>query len=246
MFCERWGPSIGDVAAFRDDLPDGKSVRPGDVSTAGGGGSFAPHLKAPNIIESPDGSLSWAYELSFWRNPTILITVLKVMFLSLGIVTLLAFVLALADGVEDAAMFALTMFGIGAAVLTALTLAAYVIIGLLYGGRYHVLFKMDRRGVHHIQLKKQYDRAAALGLLTALAGLAGGSLTAVGAGMLAASRQSMYTAFKDVTSVKIRERRNVIYLGEALAQNQVYAEAEDLPRVKAYILEHIRKDVRVR
>jgi hypothetical protein len=64
--------------------------------------------------------------------------------------------------------------------------------------------------------------------------------------MLAASRQSMYTAFKDVTSVKIRERRNVIYLGEALAQNQVYAEAEDLPRVKAYILEHIRKDVRVR
>ena len=28
--------------------------------------------------------------------------------------------------------------------------------------------------------------------------------------------------------------------------DQVYAEAEDLPRVKAFILEHIRKDVRVR
>jgi hypothetical protein len=166
------------------------------------------------------------------------------MLVSLGIVVLFTYILALADGVEDAGMFALTMLGIGAAIMTVLTVAAYIIVGLIYGGKYRVLFKMDRRGVNHIQLKKQYDRAAALGLLTAAAGLAGGNLTVAGAGLMGASRQSMYTAFSAVRSIKINERRNVIYLSETLSRNQVYAGEEDFPVVMDYILSHCPKNAR--
>jgi hypothetical protein len=216
MVCERCGSSISKEAAFCKSCGEtlgGAFDRP---EPGAGRESEAARKAGPRIIEEGD-SLSWSYELSFWSNPTIFITVLKVMLLSLGIVVLLTFLLALADGVKDAAAFALTVLDIGAAVMTALTVAAYILVGLIYGGRYHVLFKMDRRGVNHIQLKKQYDRAAALGLLTAMAGLAGGSPTTMGAGLMSASRQSMYTKFADVRSVRVNRRRNVIYLREGWA-----------------------------
>ncbi|MBI0583513.1 MAG: zinc ribbon domain-containing protein [Methanomassiliicoccus sp.] len=247
MFCERCGSDIRSEAAFCKSCGhslDESGPRP--EPAAGHENAAAARKVSPNIVEDRNGSLSWAYELSFWKNPTILITVFKVMLISLSFVVLLTFLLALADGPADAAMFALTMFGIGAAIMTVLMVTAYVIVGLSYGGRYRVLFKMSDKGVHHIQLKKQYDRAAAFGLLTALAGLAGGNLTAAGAGLMSASRQSMYTEFADVRSIKVNRRRNVIYLSEGLAHNQVYAEDEDLPRIQAYILDHCPQGVRVR
>lgn len=245
MFCEHCGSNISDNAAFCKRC--GKALdRRFDHQTVADGRKDGGKKIGSQLIEGPDGSLSWAYELSFWSNPTILITVFKVMLLALAFPVVMAFVLGLEDGVGEAGTLALTMLAICGAIMTVLLIVAYVLVGLAYGGKYQVLFKMDDRGIHHVQLKKQYDRAAAMGLLTALAGLAGGNLSVAGAGLMSASRQAMYTEFSAVRSVRVAESRNVIYVNEALSRNQVYASDEDLPLVRDFILSHCPSGVRVR
>ncbi len=185
------------------------------------------------------------YELSFWRNPVILITVAKVLMLSLAVPVVLAFVLGLENGIAEAGTLALTVLAICGVILGVLLVVAYLVLGIIYGGKYQVLFKMDDKGVHHIQLKKQYDWPA-IGLLTVLAGLAGGNITAAGAGLLAASRQSMYTRLSEVRSIRFSPKRDTIYLNGSLSRNQVYAPITDLPLVRDHILSRCRKDVKVR
>jgi hypothetical protein len=213
--------------------------------TVGGRGNGGERIIG-NIVKDQNGTLTWVYELSFWKNPVILITVAKVLMLSLAMPVVLAFVLGLENGIAEAGTLALTVLAICGAILGVLLVVAYLVIGIIYGGKYQVLFKMDDKGVHHIQLKKQYDRAKAMGLLTALAGLAGGNLTAAGAGLLAASRQSMYTRFSEVRSIRFSPKRDTIYLNGSLSRNQVYAPIEDLPLVRDHILSRCRKDVKVR
>ncbi len=231
LSCQRCGKKL-DRRFERQTVVDGQK----DVSRKIGS----------SLIEAPDGSLSWVYEVSFWRNPTILITVLKVMLLALAFPVVLALVLGLEDGVAEAGALALTVLVIAGGVMAILLVVTYVLVGLAYGGRYQVLFKMDEKGIHHIQLKKQYDRAAAICLLAALAGIAGGNLSATGAGLMGASRQSMYAEFSAVRSVKVREARNVIYVNEALSRNQIYVADEDLPLVRDLIMARCSPEVRAR
>jgi len=214
-------------------------------ATFGGRGNGGERIIG-NIVKDQNGTLTWVYELSFWKNPVILITVAKVLMLSLAVPVVLAFVLGLENGIAEAGTLALTVLAICGAILGVLLVVAYLMIGIIYGGKYQVLFRMDDKGVHHIQLKRQYDRAKAMGLLTALAGLAGGNLTAAGAGLLAASRQSMYTRFSEVRSIRFSPKRDTIYLNGSLSRNQVYAPIEDLPLVRDHILSRCRKDVKVR
>jgi len=197
-----------------------------------------------HIVEEA-GTYNWMYEFSLWKNPSVFITVYKVMLISLAFPALLMFFLTLEEGVEEAFKLLFAMIGYGIILITGLTIVAYVFLGILYGGRYYVLFKMDAKGINHIQLEKQYKKAQALGFLTALTGVSAGSLSAGGAGLLAASRQSLYTSFKKVKSIKICPGRNTIYLNESMARNQIYATKEEFQFVKEYILKNCPKNVRV-
>ena len=72
----------------------------------------------------------------------------------------------------------------------------------------------------------------------ALAGLATGRLSTIGAGMLAASRSATYSEFLKVKEVIAIRRANVIKVNETLGHNQVYAENSDFDFVLNYIREH--------
>lgn len=187
------------------------------------------------------------YEFSLWKNPAVFLTSFKVLLIALAVPSLLMFFLTLGEDGPGAAMRVLiSMMGWGLILVVILLLAAYVLISLLYGGKYYVLFKMDKRGIHHIQLDKQQKKAQALGLLTTLMGIASGSLAATGAGILSASKKSSYTDFKKVKSIVFYPKRNTIYLNESMNKNQIYAEKEDYEFVKVFILENCSKKVRVR
>ena len=104
---------------------------------------------------------------------------------------------------------------------------------------------MDDKGVNHIQLDKQYKKAQALGYLSALIGLSSGNLTTAGSGLMAATKQSLYTSFKKVKSIKVAKARNTIYVNETLSRNQVYVSNEDFDFVLEHILNNCPKNVRV-
>lgn len=186
----------------------------------------------------------WVYEFSFWKNPAILITTSKVLLLGLLGPTLLMFFLTLGDGLDEALAVTGNFLGFGLLILAVLLALAYVLLGLIYGGKYLVLFQMDDTGVDHIQLASQVKRAEAMGLLAALAGAATGNVTATGAGLMAASRHHLQTKFKKVRSIKAVRSRNTIYLNESVTRNQVYPEPGRFDEVLDHIIRHSPQNVR--
>lgn len=191
--------------------------------------------KRGNIMFCEDGKYRWYYEYKMLKNPTILFTVLKVLYLGSLAPALLTFFLQLGDGFITACKVFFEVFLICAAIMTVLGIIGYVVLAGIFGWTYMVLFEMDEEGVTHLQMAKQYKKAQAVSWLAALAGAVTGNLTLTGAGLLAASRNSMSSEFSKVKSLKKAKGRNTIYVNELLGKNQVYCAKEDYDFVWDYI-----------
>ena len=191
-----------------------------------------------HIYLCPDGKYRWYYEFPMMKNPTLLYTVWKVLALAFFIVWLLIFLISLGDAVSygfgsvlkfTGAFLLLFLFFMG------LGLIAYIFLAAVYGWKYIVLFEMDEKEIAHIQMPKQFDKAQAMGWVTALAGLAGKSLPAMGAGVLAASKNSSTSVFADVKEVKGVRQQHTIRVNQMLNRNQVYADDPDYDFVWEFI-----------
>ena len=257
MFCENCGKELKPGARFCDacgaPVPGAAAEgAPGAAETGPGPDTFRenPETGDPsavsgtrvteNVYFCPDGKYRWNYEFNMLTNPAILITTLKVMALSFGIVALL--IIIFSGGIsgwtdsDDLKIIVILIL-----VLAVISVLAYLIVAAMYGWKYQVLFEMDEAGVNHIQMKSQFKKAEAMGWLVALAGAAAGRPTVAGAGMLSATRSSMYTKFSAVRKVKGNRGRHTIYVNELLSRNQVYAEDADFDFVLNYIKSHTGK-----
>lgn len=196
-----------------------------------------------NIYLCPDGKYRWTYEYRMLKNPAILITVLKGMTLSFGIVLLIMVMFLLIDGdfrYWDRSNYISFFRGYLLLLLFLLVLSviSYLILAATYGWSYQVLFTMDEKGVVLRMMKKDFEKSQAIGWLTAAAGLATGNIGRVGTGILAATRDSSTSEFQRVRKVKAVRRRQVIYVNQLLGHNQVYAEDADFDFVREFIVEH--------
>ena len=185
-----------------------------------------------------DGFYRWTYEFSMYRNPTILLTVWKVMAFAFGLVWLFVAGICLFDNGFDAQeqlelikVFLLLFLGVG----VVLGGVSYLILAYIYGGKYCVVFEMDHQGVRHSQMPKQFSKARILGAITSLAGVAQGSFSTAGAGLLAASNSSRYTDFAKVRCGRVDRRFSTIHLNERLNRNQIYVEPQDFDFVLRFI-----------
>ncbi len=253
MYCEKCGKAVAADSHFCEFCGAAVAAR---IAPQAGPAPVAPdperafqqatRLVSPGVTLGLDGVLRWVYELNMWKNPAILITVWKVLLLSALAPALLVAALAVFDGDGISAALATfgQIFGLVAAVVTGLMLLAYPLVAIINGGRYCVIFEMDASGIKHIQMQSQFQRNQVLAAITVLAGAMSGSAQAMGAGVLAGARKSMYTAFRDVRSVRAIEKRHVIHLASKLAQNQVYAEPADFAFVLQQIAAHCKPSVR--
>lgn len=194
-----------------------------------------------NVWLCPDGVYRWSYEYDMLKNPTIIFTVWKVLGISAGAVVLLDLVSGLIEGNFQSAddWWGLgKLFLIVAGIMLVLSIIAYLIVASMYGWKYQVLFEMTDDYVRHIQMPKQFKKSEAVGWLTALVGIAAKNPGTVGAGILAASHNTMTSELKNVKNVKIRKRRHTIHVNQALSKNQVYAEDADFDFVERFLKEH--------
>ena len=194
-----------------------------------------------NVYLCPDGKYRWYFEFDMLKNPSILITVCKVILLAYGIVMAAMMLLQFAEGTfRNVAEFwdFYRGFVILLAVLLALAVVAYLIVAASFGWKYMVLLTMDDEEVEQCPMKKEFDKAQAIGWLTAAVGLATGKVGMVGTGVLVASRNSSTSVFEHVRKVKAKRSRNVIYVNQLLGHNQIYAEDADFDFVRDYIVAH--------
>lgn len=183
-----------------------------------------------------DGKYRWLYEMNMFRNPTIILTVAKVLGgVLLGLWLVFGLLLSAIEGNWDGLLGMTRVLGIVMGVMAVLLVIAYLILCWMYHGKYIVLFEMDEKSIKHIQLPRQFKRAQAMGLITALVGLAAKRPTTAGAGLLSATRQASTSDFKYVKKVKAYPRRHLIKVNETLNKNQVYAATEDFDFVLDWI-----------
>ena len=183
-----------------------------------------------------DGKYRWLYEMNMFRNPTIILTVAKVLGgVLLGLWLVFGLLLSAIEGNWDGLLGMTRVLGIVMGVMAVLLVIAYLILCWMYHGKYIVLFEMDEKSIKHIQLPRQFKRAQAMGLITALVGLAAKRPTTAGAGLLSATRQASTSDFKYVKKVKAYPRRHLVKVNETLNKNQVYAATEDFDFVLDWI-----------
>lgn len=181
-----------------------------------------------------DGKYRWAYEMNLLKNPTIFLTVLKVMMISIGIVWLFGLIIGLGDMDMDYFLFWTKFMGIMIGIIIVLAVISILIVATILG-KYVVLFEMDEKEVVHIQMPRQVKKAEVVGLITALVGVMAKSPTTIGAGMLAASKTKSSSVFANVRHVKARRWLNLIKVNQLLNKNQVYVADEDFDFVYDFI-----------
>lgn len=195
------------------------------------------------LTSDKNGGYSWYYELNMYKNPTVFITLCKVFGgvifgcgLLIGLLSQQSFI--------DTLKFILIIWGCGFGGFLIIGGLSYVIYAAVQGGKYCVVFEMDKKQIVHTQLAKQFEKARVIAALTVLAGVAKGSPGLVGTGLLAGSRATMKTKFEIVDKIKVKRRRNVIYLHSGFEWNQIYICDEDFDTVLQYITERIPEKAR--
>ena len=192
--------------------------------------------KSKNITMCPDGKYRWVYELDMYKSSAIIKEVWRVFLISVMIVAAFVFVMNIRDnGLMEALQFVVQTAAILLGIFLVLSIIGYLVFAFMIGGKYCVVFEMDEEGINHKQHQKHVKKAELIGAITALAGMAGGNLSTVGTGVLAAARTSMLTYFDDVKELEILPKEHLIRVNETLSRNQVYAEDEDFAFVASYI-----------
>lgn len=196
-----------------------------------------------NIIRDEQGTYRWVYEYNLLTNPTILLTVGKILLgiiACLGVFMLVLLAPDLVRGYADSSEIigTLRMTGLLALLFIVLTIVGYAIYALMNGGKYCVLFTMDDEGITHKQLPREFKKAQVVAGLNVLAGLVAGNLSQMGMGVLTATHDTTTSTFSSVRSVRGSRRLRVIKVNEPLAKNQVYVESEDYGFVFGFIHDH--------
>ena len=197
-----------------------------------------------NIWLCPDGVYRWTYEMDMLKNPTIMISVWKVLGISFGAVFLFDLIATLVNSSlspREALQSSGKLFLILAGVFLVLSVVSYIILAALYGWKYQVLFEMTDEYVKHIQMPKQFKKAEAIGWLTAFVGAMAGKPYMVALGSNVAVKDAKTSEFASVEIVKVRRKRHTIHVDYLLDKNQVYAEDGDFDFVEKFITDRCVK-----
>lgn len=195
--------------------------------------------RGPRVRLCKDGKYRWKYEMNMLTNPTIFLTVFKIFFyiILVGFVVFGTFIYAIHGDWEGLLGMAKAML-IAMGVFFGLTILGVLGVAIMYRGKYIVIFEMDEKQIAHIQEPKQFRKAQKFSAVTAMAGVAAGSYSTAGAGMLSATKNSSTSILANVRRVKPRRWLHVIKVNQLLNKNQIYVPKEDFDFVYDFLKKH--------
>lgn len=192
--------------------------------------------KKSEIFFGQRGNISWIYEYNLWKEVAVFITILKVLLLSTLFPALVIFFVTLEEGFLKAIRVMAYVYFITGVSILCLLMVSYIIVAIINGGKYIVLFELDEFGVNHIQMPHQYKKNNVLSMIGVVFGAIANNYTAIGANLLSMSKKNMYTDFKKVKKIIINKKKKIIYLNETFKKNQIYILENDFDYIKEIIL----------
>lgn len=172
----------------------------------------------------------WEISVPIFKNRIIL----KQLGLAIGIpFGLVLVIIWLASGFN---IYTLYAFGL----IIALFILTWLLLIVVYRGRYEVVFVLNCKGVLSFRQAKEVKKNQLVNGLTIVLGLLSGKPATVGAGMLALSRQKTFLKWKDVTKVIYKPESHTILLwGGWSEQVAVFCTGENYSQVKNKIMIYI-------
>lgn len=145
--------------------------------------------------------LQWETYVSIFKNKYILRGLLPAVGIPFGAIIAYIVIMAKGDVFGTDAKYALLL-------ILLLLVLTFLLVMIVYGGKYAPGFIIDEKGIVNYTCKQQARRGRIINALTIALGLLSGNPTAVGAGMIAQTRQ--------VVAIKWKNIRKVTYDPQAL------------------------------
>jgi hypothetical protein len=195
----------------------------------------------------PDGKYRWAYEVNLYRNPTVLIDLVKVIAYIFLAMYVFFFIIGVLDGNirirswedlwsnlwwEAVAFFWMAVF------LIALSVICYYIGARGSGGVYAAKFEMDEKGVLHAHMAKGVRKQQVINEIAAMAGVAADEPGMVASSILSSTFTAWKSDFPKVRHVIPVRRRDLIKVNELLTKNRIFV---DDPEDYEFVLDYIRQ-----
>lgn len=194
----------------------------------------------------PDGKYRWAYKVNLYRNPSILIDLLKIdVYIFLGMYVLF-FIIGVCDGNirirswedlwnnlwwEGKFFFCIAMFFI------ALCTFCYYIWAR--NDRYYAaMFEMNEKGVLHAQMSSQVKKQELVSAIAAMTGVVANDPGPIASSILTSTFTAWNSEFRKVRHVKPVRRRHLIKVNELLTKNRIFV---DDPEDYEFVLDYIRQ-----
>jgi hypothetical protein len=183
--------------------------------------------------------LAWEYRVPVLTNAFLWYDMAKVyLIVYLVVVALMSVIFVMAGDPASIVSFARVF----ALVCAGLLVASMAIATLWYAGRVHVRYELSPDGVRYQALERT-DRIANRALF--VLGLLSGKPAAAGTGLLAASRETELTRWRDVTRVRKHPSQHVVSLmnGWRVVQ-RLHCRREDYQQIVSYVRDHMSREGR--
>lgn len=126
-------------------------------------------------------------------------------------------------------------------IIGALFLLTYILIKVLYGGKYDVGFVLDNNGILCYTQPSQANKNRIMNTLTVVLGLLSGKAAVAGAGLLAGTKQTAFLRWSKVQKVRYYPQKHVIMLrGGFTDRIAVFCLKENYMEVEAAIKEKLK------
>jgi hypothetical protein len=184
-------------------------------------------------IKNPIEKLEWTQRVPVFQTTVIL----KQLALAIGLPFGLLCIFLFFAGSGENRIYSLYALGM----IAALFILTYLLILVLYGGKYDVGFVIDNKGILCTTLPRQARTNRIINGLTVALGVLSGKPTVAGAGILAGTTQSVFLNWNAVKKVKYDPQQHVITLRGGVTESMaVFSTEENYDMVKAIIIGKIK------
>jgi len=153
--------------------------------------------------------IQWEIYVKIFKNPFIIKGLMIAIGIPFGILITVIIILAEGNIMGTDAKYALFLIGL-------LFLLTYIIIMIIYGGKYAPGFIIDDTGIVNYTQDKEKNKNKIINTILIIFGLFRGGFSAAGSGMMAQSKQVVKIKWKEIRKVKYYPKHNTIIVKDGL------------------------------